>query len=178
MAQRFGLYQDLTVEENMVFYADLFGIVGAERDELDRAAAAHDPHGAVPRAPGGQASGGMKQKLALMCTLLHRPADSVPGRADQRRGSGFAPRFLGDPVSTAEGRHHHLHDHGLPGRSRALQSRGPDAQGQADPLRRAGGDEARDRRRRPGRRLHQDDPCGGRSGARHERRLPSRSTTW
>src|ERR1700676_5433379 len=32
MAQRFGLYQDLTVEENMVFYADLFGIVGAERD--------------------------------------------------------------------------------------------------------------------------------------------------
>src|ERR1700732_1451949 len=34
MAQRFGLYQDLTVEENMVFYADLFGIMGTERDNL------------------------------------------------------------------------------------------------------------------------------------------------
>ena len=31
MAQRFGLYGDLTVEENMIFYADLFGIAGAER---------------------------------------------------------------------------------------------------------------------------------------------------
>src|SRR5215469_10951030 len=34
MAQRFGLYGDLTVEENMVFYADLFGIVGEQRQEL------------------------------------------------------------------------------------------------------------------------------------------------
>src|SRR5690348_9819169 len=34
MAQRFGLYQDLTVEENMIFYADLFGIEGTERADL------------------------------------------------------------------------------------------------------------------------------------------------
>src|SRR5208283_4095773 len=34
MAQRFGLYGDLTVEENMVFYSDLFGIRGAQRDQL------------------------------------------------------------------------------------------------------------------------------------------------
>src|SRR5437868_13191948 len=34
MAQRFGLYTDLTVEENMDFYADLFAIVGAERERL------------------------------------------------------------------------------------------------------------------------------------------------
>src|SRR6266851_8402758 len=70
MAQRFGLYGDLTVQENMVFYADLFGIEYQERDRLmeqllqmtrmepfrDRAAA--------------NLSGGMKQKLGLMCTLL------------------------------------------------------------------------------------------------------------
>ena len=37
MAQRFGLYLDLTVQENMDFYADLFGIVGAERQRSDRA---------------------------------------------------------------------------------------------------------------------------------------------
>ncbi len=37
MAQRFGLYADLTVEENMDFYADLFGIVGAERARPDGA---------------------------------------------------------------------------------------------------------------------------------------------
>src|SRR5689334_19165125 len=35
MAQRFGLYTDLTVEENMVFYADLFGITGADRGDLN-----------------------------------------------------------------------------------------------------------------------------------------------
>src|SRR5690242_3305097 len=34
MAQRFGLYGDLTVDENMAFYGDLFGIVGREREEL------------------------------------------------------------------------------------------------------------------------------------------------
>jgi ABC-2 type transport system ATP-binding protein len=73
MAQRFGLYQDLTVDENMEFYADLFGVRRAEYDAL------------IPRlldmtrmAPfrqrfAGRLSGGMKQKLALMCTLLHQP---------------------------------------------------------------------------------------------------------
>ena len=47
MAQRFGLYQDLTVSENMEFYADLFGITGAERDRLMPSAANDDAHGAV-----------------------------------------------------------------------------------------------------------------------------------
>ena len=55
MAQRFGLYTDLTVAENMAFYADLFGIVGTERRELSARLLAHDPHGAVSEAPRGQA---------------------------------------------------------------------------------------------------------------------------
>jgi len=73
MAQRFGLYADLTVEENMVFYADLFGIVGADRDALKLKLlkmTRMEPFGARQA---GRLSGGMKQKLALMCTLLHRP---------------------------------------------------------------------------------------------------------
>ena len=73
MAQRFGLYNDLTVEENMAFYADLFGIVGAERERLRTQLlrmTRMEPFGARQA---GRLSGGMKQKLALMCTLLHRP---------------------------------------------------------------------------------------------------------
>ncbi len=73
MAQRFGLYGDLTVQENMAFYGDLFGIIGREREELSgrllqmtRMEPFRDRHAA-------KLSGGMKQKLALMCTLLHKP---------------------------------------------------------------------------------------------------------
>jgi len=73
MAQRFGLYGDLTVEENMVFYADLFGIVGAQRGELTARLLRMTRMEPFRRRQGAQLSGGMKQKLALMCTLLHRP---------------------------------------------------------------------------------------------------------
>jgi len=73
MAQRFGLYSDLTVEENMFFYADLFGILGAERRELTARLLRMTRMEPFRGRPGGKLSGGMKQKLALMCTLLHRP---------------------------------------------------------------------------------------------------------
>lgn len=73
MAQRFGLYGDLTVEENMLFYSDLFDVRGKERDqlmgqllEMTRMAPFRDRFAS-------KLSGGMKQKLALMCTLLHHP---------------------------------------------------------------------------------------------------------
>jgi ABC-2 type transport system ATP-binding protein len=73
MAQRFGLYADLTVEENMIFYADLFGIVGAERDALKLQLLKMTRMEPFRARQAGRLSGGMKQKLALMCTLLHRP---------------------------------------------------------------------------------------------------------
>jgi ABC-2 type transport system ATP-binding protein len=73
MAQRFGLYLDLTVEENMFFYADLFGIVGEERRELTSRLLRMTRMEPFRGRQGGRLSGGMKQKLALMCTLLHRP---------------------------------------------------------------------------------------------------------
>jgi ABC-2 type transport system ATP-binding protein len=73
MAQRFGLYQDLTVEENMVFYADLFGIVGDERDRLTARLLRMTRMEPFRARQAGKLSGGMKQKLALMCTLLHKP---------------------------------------------------------------------------------------------------------
>lgn len=73
MAQRFGLYGDLTVEENMFFYSDLFGIDHAERNRM--MAEFLDMTRMTPfrQRPAAKLSGGMKQKLALMCTLLHRP---------------------------------------------------------------------------------------------------------
>jgi ABC-2 type transport system ATP-binding protein len=73
MAQRFGLYADLTVAENMAFYADLFGILGQERKELTARLLRMTRMGPFTARPAGKLSGGMKQKLALMCTLLHKP---------------------------------------------------------------------------------------------------------
>src|SRR5215472_2555900 len=73
MAQRFGLYQDLTVEENMIFYADLFDITGQTREELTARLLRMTRMEPFRQRQAGKLSGGMKQKLALMCTLLHRP---------------------------------------------------------------------------------------------------------
>ena len=73
MSQRFGLYMDLTVQENMVFYADLFGIIGSQRSSLTAELLRMTRMEPFCNRPAGQLSGGMKQKLALMCTLLHRP---------------------------------------------------------------------------------------------------------
>ncbi|HVO80691.1 MAG TPA: ABC transporter ATP-binding protein [Terriglobales bacterium] len=73
MPQRFGLYEDLTVDENIRFYADLFGVSRAEREqrspELLRAAGMSE----FRKRLAGQLSGGMKQKLGLVCALIHRP---------------------------------------------------------------------------------------------------------
>lgn len=61
MAQRFGLYGDLTVEENMRFYADLFGVTGAERDELMAKLLRMTRMDAFRHRRAAQLSGGMKQ---------------------------------------------------------------------------------------------------------------------
>ena len=73
MPQRFGLYEDLTVDENIEFFADLFGIERRVRDE--RAARLLAASGMTPfrKRRAGQLSGGMKQKLGLTCSLIHTP---------------------------------------------------------------------------------------------------------
>jgi ABC-2 type transport system ATP-binding protein len=73
MAQRFGMYVDLTVEENLFFYADLFGVSVPVRDELMTRLLRMTRMEPFRRRQAGRLSGGMKQKLALMCSLLHRP---------------------------------------------------------------------------------------------------------
>ncbi len=73
MAQRFGLYGDLTVEENMYFYSDLFGLPIPERNRLMVEFLDMTRMTQFRTRPAAKLSGGMKQKLALMCTLLHKP---------------------------------------------------------------------------------------------------------
>jgi len=74
MSQRFGLYPDLTVQENIDFYADIYGIGKKERRErIDRLLAFSNLTPFRQRFA-GKLSGGMKQKLGLACALIHTPA--------------------------------------------------------------------------------------------------------
>lgn len=73
MSQRFGLYPDLTVMENIDFYADIYGVPRSGRaDKIDELLAFSD---LTPfrRRRAGNLSGGMKQKLGLACALIHTP---------------------------------------------------------------------------------------------------------
>jgi len=73
MPQRFGLYEDLSVQENLDLYADLQGVSPAERPA--RYARLMEMTGLAPfgRRLAGRLSGGMKQKLGLACTLVNPP---------------------------------------------------------------------------------------------------------
>jgi len=73
MAQRFGLYPDLSVQENMTFYADLYGLPQGQRHQHMGLLLRMTRMEPFLQRQAGKLSGGMKQKLALMCTLLHHP---------------------------------------------------------------------------------------------------------
>jgi ABC-2 type transport system ATP-binding protein len=73
MPQRFGLYEDLTVDENIGFYADLFGVKRAERQQRSTQLLEAAGMAEFRKRMAGKLSGGMKQKLGLVCALIHRP---------------------------------------------------------------------------------------------------------
>jgi ABC-2 type transport system ATP-binding protein len=73
MPQRFGLYTDLTVMENLDFYADLYGVPPAERRARLERLFHFSNLGPFKDRLAGALSGGMKQKLALSCALIHMP---------------------------------------------------------------------------------------------------------
>jgi ABC-2 type transport system ATP-binding protein len=73
MSQRFGLYPDLTVLENIHFYADIYGLSSRGRvEKIDRLLAFSNLTPFKKR-QAGNLSGGMKQKLGLACALIHTP---------------------------------------------------------------------------------------------------------
>jgi ABC-2 type transport system ATP-binding protein len=73
MPQRFGLYDDLTVRENIDFYADLYRVPRAERPARLERLYRFSNLGEFESRLAGQLSGGMKQKLSLSCCLVHHP---------------------------------------------------------------------------------------------------------
>jgi len=73
MPQRFGLYDDLSVQENLDLYADLHGVPGQERRQRYARLMEMTDLGRFTQRLAGKLSGGMKQKLGLACTLVRSP---------------------------------------------------------------------------------------------------------
>lgn len=71
MPEKFSLYQDLSVAENLNFFASLFGV--SIKDNYDLIAPVFSQLERFPHRKAGALSGGMKQKLALSCALIHKP---------------------------------------------------------------------------------------------------------
>jgi ABC-2 type transport system ATP-binding protein len=92
MPQRFGLYSDLTVSENIAFYADLFQVPRAERPARLGRLFEFSGLGPFRDRLAGKLSGGMKQKLGLSCALIHQPQVLL---LDE-------PTFGVDPISRRE----------------------------------------------------------------------------
>ncbi|HEV8239648.1 MAG TPA: ABC transporter ATP-binding protein [Thermoanaerobaculia bacterium] len=92
MSQRFGLYTDLTVRENLAFYADLYDVPRRELPARLERLFAFSGLGPFQDRLAGQLSGGMKQKLGLSCALVHEPELLL---LDE-------PTFGVDPVSRRE----------------------------------------------------------------------------
>jgi ABC-2 type transport system ATP-binding protein len=73
MAQQFNLYGDLSVQENLDFYADIFGVRGRRRRERQQRLLHFARLAEFSGRRAGALSGGMKKKLALACALIHQP---------------------------------------------------------------------------------------------------------
>jgi len=73
MSQRFSLYDDLTVEENLMFYARVYMVPRADRAARIQQMLRLGDLGGYPRQLAGQLSGGYRQRLALTCALVHGP---------------------------------------------------------------------------------------------------------
>ncbi len=74
MPQKFGLYEDLTVIQNLILYANLRGVLGEERKQAFEKLLSFTSLGSFTDRLAGNLSGGMKQKLGLACALIQKPS--------------------------------------------------------------------------------------------------------
>lgn len=74
MSQRFSLYEDLTVSENLDFYAGVYGLTREKRESRKRDLIVMANLEGKEKALAGSLSGGWKQRLALGCSLIHKPS--------------------------------------------------------------------------------------------------------
>ena len=132
MPGRFSLYPDLTVRENIEFFASVFGTtVEAEYDLIAPIYSQIEPF-ADRRA--GALSGGMKQKLALSCALVHRPRVLILDEPTTGVDAVSRGRVLGHARRAPRRRHHDPRLDGVHGRGRALRPHRADP-GRAPPAR-------------------------------------------
>ena len=102
MPERFSLYPDLTVNENLHFFASLFGV--SVKDNYDLIAPFFDQLAKFPDRRAGALSGGMKQKLALGCALIHRPEILLLDEPTTR-GTALRTNRANQPWTHTQGRH-------------------------------------------------------------------------
>jgi ABC-2 type transport system ATP-binding protein len=123
MPQRFSLYPDLSVMENLRFYGDIFGVTRA--DFGPRAQSLLNEFALAPFGErlAEELSGGMKQKLALACTLIHSPATILLDEPTAGVDPVSRREFLAYSLPYQSRRNDDLHQHTVYGRSRARESR-------------------------------------------------------
>ena len=106
MPERFSLYPDMTVMENLRFFASLFGV--EIKENYDLIAPIFGQLEKFPDRMAGKLSGGMKQKLALSCALIHRPDILLLDEPTTGVDAVFEKRILGYAWRTAaEGDNNH-----------------------------------------------------------------------
>jgi ABC-2 type transport system ATP-binding protein len=100
MPQRFGLYDDLTVAENLAFYADIYGVDRQDRDRRMPELLGFSNLTPFQSRLARNLSGGMRQKLGLACALIHTPSCSF-GMSPPSGGPHFPAGVLGDSLPAA-----------------------------------------------------------------------------
>jgi ABC-2 type transport system ATP-binding protein len=122
MSQRFGLYEDLTVAENMDFYGGIYGLEGPGRRGRIAEVVAFLGLDRRLNQPAGTLSGGWKQRLGLACALMHEPSvlflDEPTAGVDPaaRRGFWQAIKQLAEQATTVIVTTHYMDEAGRCGR--------------------------------------------------------------
>ena len=126
LSQRFSLYGDLSIDENISFFAEIHGLSmrdPAIRDRRERLLELTQLAKFRTRLA-EQLSGGMKQKLALACTLVHEPRIILLDEPTTGRRSGVAARILEAALRISRAGNHDSDGDAVPRRGRALLARG------------------------------------------------------